>query len=157
MNCLYTFPYTKIHSFQNISALNVFKQIFNVSLPKIPYSILLAIVQSFKDDASDNSTCKIYWNGRAYYIDKPLYGNKRYSCIDTNDILVMTIHSHNNNSAKFTVNDDLIDNEIGLYGVLDNIKNNFCFDYKFRARKNGAFSFPLKLSVIFLYDYREAA
>ncbi len=128
---------------------------FSMSLPKIPGSILNEIVKEFRKDLTKENMVQIYWSveNMCYYILKPkaTYTKVRvnYELAHSNDVLVMTVHSHNTMPAIFSHTDDEDEIYTGLFGVIGNL-NRDRMTCSFRAGMEGSFK---TLSITELFSY----
>lgn len=140
--------------YQNDTTLEVTGLSFDMKLPKIPSRILDTIVAEFRRDTTKENMVQIYWSvkDKSYYIVKP---NARYTKVSvlyemthTNDILVMTVHSHNTMRAFFSSVDDEDEIYTGLFGVIGNL-DKVSPSMLFRAGMEGCFK---ELSVDLLFS-----
>ncbi len=129
---------------------------FESKLPKIPVSILAEVVKEFQKDLSNENMVQIYWSiaDECYYIKKPSarYSKIRvvYEMTHSNDILAMTIHSHNTMVGRFSAIDDADEIYTGLFGVIGNLDRRQ-LSMEFRAGMEGSFT-TLDVSELFSYD-----
>ncbi len=138
---------------QNDKTLEVSNLEFNMKLPKIPRLFLETIISEFREDLSKENMVQIYWSKdkQEFYMVKPEATYSKvavsYKMGHTNDILVISIHSHNTMNAFFSEIDDADEIYTGLFGVIGNLDKSFpsmCF----RAGMEGCFK-PLSVDDIF--------
>lgn len=98
-------------------------------LPKVPYSILKAIVTEFQKDLSRETMVFIMWNTimKQYYLAMPEMVTSKVSIdyyasapemMERGDLLFMTVHSHNTMPAFWSDTDNEDECYTGLFGVI---------------------------------------
>ena len=117
---------------------------FKMSLPKIPGYLLDTIIKEFKRDLTKENMVQIYYSVKSknYYLVKPQAAYNKvsvfYHMTHTDDILVMSIHSHNTMAAKFSGTDDKDEIYTGLFGVIGDLDKSV-ISMSFRAGMEGKF------------------
>ena len=124
-----------------------------LSLPKIPFKILLQIVSLFRDVCDmmngDEALIQIYWDkvNKEYIPVCPTQTTTKTNvtfladkdkALSDNMVYVMDIHSHNTMGAFFSGTDDSSEKANRLYGVFGKINQNVP-EYKFRTCNNGTY------------------
>jgi len=118
--------------------------VFEMSLPKIPGSLLDTIIKEFKRDLTREDMVQIYYSvsAKSYYLVRPkaVYDkiSVRYQMTHTKDILVMSVHSHNTMPAVFSRTDDEDEIYTGLFGVIGDLDKS-TISMSFRAGMEGKF------------------
>ncbi|WP_026653348.1 hypothetical protein [Butyrivibrio proteoclasticus] len=142
--------------YENVETHDVHGVTFERKLPKIPAYLLSDIIKEFSKDLSKENMVQIYWsvNDQCYYIKKPTasYTKVRvlYEMCHTDDILALTIHSHNTMTGRFSAIDDADEIYTGLFGVIGNLDKNE-LTMSFRAGMEGSFT-TIKCSELFSFD-----
>ena len=127
---------------------------FKMSLPKIPYFFLKAIIAEFKKDLTKENMVQIYYsvNDGSYYMVRPQaeYSkiSVKYKMTHTNDFLVLSVHSHNTMPARFSSIDDADEIYTGLFGVIGDLDKKE-ITMSFRAGMEGSFK---ELSYTDIFD-----
>jgi hypothetical protein len=130
--------------YQNDETLEVTGLSFSMKLPKIPITYLDTIIQEFRRDLSNENMVQIYWSVKenSYYLVKPRASYSKvavhYEMTHTDDVLVMTIHSHNTMRAFWSSVDDEDEIYTGLFGVIGNLDRSTP-SMLFRAGMEGCF------------------
>ena len=131
---------------------------FKMKLPRIPYSILAEIIALFRADLGRENIAQVFWNEKdGYYIKQPSYRATKtrvgYShaldprkIFKREEVLVMTVHSHNTMKAFFSPVDDRDEDTTGLFGVIGKLDRTV--DLAFRAGMEGCFK-PLCAATLF--------
>lgn len=118
--------------------------VFEMSLPKIPGYLLDTIIKEFRRDLTKENMVQIYYSVKAksYYLVKPKATYNKvsvfYQMTHTDDILVMSIHSHNTMPAVFSRTDDEDEIYTGLFGVIGSLDKH-TISMSFRAGMEGKF------------------
>jgi PRTRC genetic system protein A len=129
---------------ENVATLEVSDVDFKMRLPKIPVFLLETIVKEFKKDLSKENILLIYWSVKehSYYLARPKAICDKISVVyemtHTNDVLVMTVHSHNTMHAEFSETDNNDEIYTGLFGVIGDLDKQ-CISMSFRAGLEGSF------------------
>ena len=128
-------------SLRNLSHLR-----FQSKLPKIPSGLLETVIADFRRDLSRETVIQIYWNKktRSYYLVRPQIEDASKVHVSflskfrgENNVLYMTIHSHNTMPAIFSGTDNEDECYTGLFGVIGTLDKepSMCF----RAGMEGIF------------------
>ena len=122
---------------------------FQMKLPKIPFEILAEIIAIFKADLGKENIVQIFWNEKdGYYIKQPRFTASKTrvgyeNALDPrrifkrDEVLVMTVHSHNTMKAFFSPIDDEDEVTTGLFGVVGRLDRQA--EVAFRAGMEGCF------------------
>ena len=136
---------TPLGTFRGVTRGGEVKKLdFSFEMPKIPTDLLYEIVDFFKKDLTNEAMVQIYYNSnRGYYLSYPRQDVTKVRVSYTlapvmGDTLVMTVHSHNTMSARFSFIDDEDEVYTGLFGVIGRLdrKN---VEMTFRAGMEGCF------------------
>ena len=131
----------EVDSLRNLSHLR-----FKSRLPKVPYGLLETIIADFRRDLTREAVVQIYWNTktRSFYLVRPQIEDVS-KCHVTflnkfrgkENVLFMTVHSHNTMPAIFSAIDNADECYTGLFGVIGNLDEepSMCF----RAGMEGTF------------------
>ena len=140
----------EVDSLRNLSHLR-----FKSRLPKVPYGLLQTIIADFKRDLTREAVVQIYWNTktRSFYLVRPQIEDVS-KCHVTflnkfrgkENVLFMTVHSHNTMPAVFSAIDNGDECYTGLFGVIGTLDEepSMCF----RAGMEGTFC-NLEMGTIF--------
>lgn len=126
---------------------------FKMTLPKIPSFFLTAIIAEFKKDLTKENMVQVYYSvkDKYYYMVRPEASydkiSVKYKMNHTNDILVISIHSHNTMKAIFSRTDNEDEIYTGLFGVIGDLDKPV-ISMSFRAGMEGSFK-ELSYSDIF--------
>ena len=117
---------------------------FEMALPKIPGHFLDTIIKEFRRDLTKENMVQIYYSvkSKSYYLVKPKATYNKvsvsYQMEHTNDILVISVHSHNTMPAIFSRTDDEDEVYTGLFGVIGDLDKT-TISMSFRAGMEGKF------------------
>ncbi|WP_161487343.1 hypothetical protein [Butyrivibrio hungatei] len=142
--------------YENVETHDVCGVTFERKLPKIPAYLLSDVIKEFSKDLTKENMVQIYWsiNEHCYYIKKPAasYTKVRvlYEMCHTDDVLALTIHSHNTMTGRFSAIDDADEIYTGLFGVIGNLDKDE-LTMSFRAGMEGSFT-TIKCSELFSFD-----
>lgn len=126
---------------------------FKFQMPKIPGGLLDAIIAYFRKDLTREAMVQVYHNkDRGYYLSYPEQDTTKvrvsYKLEPKPDTLVMTVHSHNTMSARFSAIDDEDECYTGIFGVIGRLGRNAIAEVNFRAGMEGCFK-PLYAGDLF--------
>ena len=126
---------------------------FKFQMPKIPGGLLDAIIAYFRKDLTREAMVQVYHNeDRGYYLSYPEQDTTKvrvsYKLEPKPDTLVMTVHSHNTMSARFSAIDDEDECYTGIFGVIGRLGRNAITEVNFRAGMEGCFK-PLYAGDLF--------
>lgn len=104
-----------------------------IRIPHIPNQLYVDIIHWFRRNTRLESVVKVIYdfNENKYFIQKPRYANcthvsveYEFDCLPIWQKVVLTIHSHNNMDAFFSMTDDQDEIcENGIYGVMGRISD----------------------------------
>ena len=130
---------------------------FEFSLPKIPLQVFHNILHYFVDKGEDEAMAVIRYDRlrKVYNVYEPdqivTHTSVHYDLRNMGkptEVTVMQIHSHNNQPTFWSVDDNVDESGMGLFGVVGNLCEGEEPQYKFRAGLNGAFK-DLHISELF--------
>ena len=127
-----------------IAGLDNIREGIQMSIPKIPFSMLMQIISYFRavnEKYKSEAIVQIFWDRtkKQYFINPPdqeVSGAhvdfKRDPTMEKDHLLVMDIHSHNTMGAFFSGTDDGDEKETRFFGVIGKITDDWP-EMKFRA------------------------
>ena len=144
---------------EDVDTMEISDITFDMKLPKIPFEMLETIVEYFKSDISKEAIVQVYYSMKKgeYYLQIPEAKVSKwsvdYKMSHNDDILAITIHSHNTMAAIFSLTDDEDEIYTGLFGVIGRLDRPIP-DMSFRVGFEGSFK---SLSISDIFAEREVA